>query len=409
MVSGRRPARSWWGQAWVDALEQQAPVGPNRVTRGRPDARAGKVSAVTIAPGAASASVRGHRFEPDRIEVVVRPFTDQEWRTLLDVLAAKVDHTAGLIDGELDPALVEDAASAGINLLPHRGEIEIRCSCPDPATPCTHAAAVGQRVADALDADPFTLLELRGRTRGQVLAATRRLRSEAASADGQAIALSLAPPSDEPRTPVDEGVDATEAWSRRRTPMPDVPPMRHEPARPPTYSVDPPPDAGFDTAGLMALAADASVRAWRTLAEGASLGLDAGFDDDVIRRAVTSRHDERFSEVARRLGTSSSALASKAAAWEVAGEAGVAMANEEAWLADPLAMSAARLAVEEVLRGHIRGDIDDNRITLGDLQLRLSQAGQWWSFRREGDTWLLADGPVEAADELVEPRPGRRR
>ncbi|MEL6984921.1 MAG: hypothetical protein AAFO29_21000, partial [Actinomycetota bacterium] len=145
------------------------------------------------------------------------------------------------------------------------------------------------------------------------------------------------------------------------------------------------------------------------LAEGTSLGLDTGFDDDVVRRSVTARHDEGFGDVASRLGTSAAALARKAAAWEVAGEAGVAIANEEAWPADPLVMSAARLAVEEVLRGHIRGDIDGNLLTLGDLQLRLSQAGDWWSFQREGDVWLLADGPADAANELVEPRPGRRR
>lgn len=404
----QRPQRSWWGQAWIDAVDQRDRLAPSQVQPRRPSARAGTVSPVAIGPGSASASVTGNRADANQVEITVRTFTDDEWRTLFDVLSTKVDHTAGLVDSHLDPGLVEDAADAGIPLLPRSGEIEVRCSCPEVATPCKHAIAVIDRVADQLDVDPFALLELRGRTREQVLAAIRRLRSEAAEGLDDVVS-SLAPPEARPRSSVDDGIDAADAWSRRRTPLPEAPRTRHEPARPPAYSVDPPPDAGFDSAGLASLAADASVRAWRTLAEGITLGLDAGFDDDVIRRSATARHHDGFGEVARRLGTTAEALASRAAAWEVAGQTGVAIANEDLWPADPLAMSAARLAVEEVLRGHIRGDIDGNRITLGDLQLRLSQEGEWWSFQREGDAWLLVGGPVEAADELVEPRPGRRR
>ena len=55
--------------------------------------------------------------------------------------------------------------------LPGPGELQPRCSCPDWADPCKHAAAVCYLVAGALDADPFSLLLLRGRRREEVLAA----------------------------------------------------------------------------------------------------------------------------------------------------------------------------------------------------------------------------------------------
>lgn len=396
---------TWWGEAWIDALEQQARLDPNRLPRGRAYANKGMVYPVTIEPGEAGAYVEGSRAEPYQAGLGLRTFTDDEWQQLFEVIVAKAEHAAALADGELDPSLVDDAAEAGVHILPQPGDIEVRCSCPDWAAPCKHAAALAYRVADELDADPFALLTLRGRTREQVLASVRRLRTEAsAGAEARGDDQRTRTPS-----PIDEGIEATEAWSRAVAPLPDVPALRLGPAQPPAHPIDPPLDATFTADGLTTLARDAAERAWEALATDRSLGLDAGFDDDVVRRAVTARQDPGFAEVAERLGTSTTALARKAVAWEVGGEAGVAMANENTWPADPLTMSAARLAVEEVLRGHIRGDIDGNRLTLGDVQLRLSHTGQWWSFQQQDDDWLLTDGPVAAADELVEPRPGRRR
>ena len=41
-------ARSWWGQAWIEALEQRARLDPNRLPRGRTYARQSRVGALTI-------------------------------------------------------------------------------------------------------------------------------------------------------------------------------------------------------------------------------------------------------------------------------------------------------------------------------------------------------------------------
>lgn len=396
---GAEFGRSPWGRAWIDAVEQRSNLDPSRLARGRTYAREGKVLTIDIEPGRAKADVEGSGSDRCRAELKLRTFSDDEWQRVLEVIVARVDHLAALVDGELDPRLVEDAARVGVHLVPQGDEIEASCSCPDSANPCKHAAALCYQVANRLDVDPFDLFLLRGRTREQLLAAVRQLRAGSATTEGAG----------GDGATVDDGVDAVEAWARSYPPLPDAPSMRPGPARPPAQPVDPPLDAPFTTVGLETLARDAAVRAWTALAEGATLGLDVGFEDDVIRRAATARHDPDFAEIANRLGTSTQALIHRAAAWEVGGQAGVDMANEANWPANPLVMSAARLAVEEVLRGHIRGDIDGNWLTIGEMQLRLSQSGQWWSFDRQGDGWLLRDGPVEAADELVEPRPGRRR
>ena len=264
-------------------------------------------------------------------------------------------------------------------------------------------------MAEELDADPFNLLLLRGRSRDQIVAAVRRLRTATASRGDEAENGSDGGGPRRPRQPVDEGVPAAEAWARRPGPLPGPPPIRANPARPAALTVDPPADATFTATGLRSLAADAASRAWAALAEGASLTLTLGLDDDIVRRAVVARHQDDFAAVARRLGTSPRTLARRAAAWEAGGRDGLAMLDERKWRADPLVMSAARLAVEEVLRGHIRGEIDGNRLTLGDTQLRLSRTGKWWSFQKVGNVWEPLAGPVDSADELVDPRPGRRR
>src|SRR5271170_5451120 len=168
--------RTWWGRAWLEALEQRARLDPDRLPRGRDSARSGAVGDLTLAPGEARARVRGRKTQPYEVRIRVRRFTDEEWDRVLTAISARLGHAAALLDGELPPQIAEDAAAAGLDLLPGGGEIGPRCSCPDEADPCKHSAAACYLVADALDADPFVLLLLRGRSRDQVLAGVRTRR-----------------------------------------------------------------------------------------------------------------------------------------------------------------------------------------------------------------------------------------
>ncbi len=53
-----------------------------------------------------------------------------------------------------------------------------RCTCPDKANPCKHIAAVYYQLGDRFSEDPFLIFQLRGRTREQILASLRQLRSQ---------------------------------------------------------------------------------------------------------------------------------------------------------------------------------------------------------------------------------------
>ncbi|MGH9046118.1 MAG: SWIM zinc finger family protein, partial [Acidimicrobiales bacterium] len=255
--AGRKPFGStWWAKAWVDALEGRARLDPNRLPRGRTYARTGAAGELTLQPGEVRAPVQGSRAKPYQVTVRVRTFEEHEWTRVLDAFAAEIGHTAALLDGELPPAVAADAAGVGLDLLPGPGEIQPRCSCPDWADPCKHAAAVCYLVADELDRDPFGILLLRGRSREEVLAALRARRSTASTA-GHGGGRSTRPS-------VDPGVPARAAWQRDPAsalpaPLPPMPPER--PGRPSILPADVPAGSGIDASALRALAIDAAGRA----------------------------------------------------------------------------------------------------------------------------------------------------
>ncbi len=61
---------------------------------------------------------------------------------------------------------------SGVNLFPFSlADIRSRCTCPDQANPCKHIGAVYYQLGDRFSVDPLLLLQLRGRTKSQILEA----------------------------------------------------------------------------------------------------------------------------------------------------------------------------------------------------------------------------------------------
>ena len=116
-------AKTWWGRAWIDALENRARLDPNRLPRGRTYARQDRVWGMTVEPGVVTAVVQGRRRQPYRVTVRIRPLTDEEWDRVLGAVVARAAHAAALLDGEMDPGIVDDARAAGVDLFPTAGEL----------------------------------------------------------------------------------------------------------------------------------------------------------------------------------------------------------------------------------------------------------------------------------------------
>jgi uncharacterized Zn finger protein len=401
----------------VEALEQRARLDPNRLPRGRDYARGGSVGHLVLAPGEVRAQVQGRKTVPYEVRIRVRRFADDEWDRVLETISAQLGHAAAMLDGELPPEVAADVAAAGLDLLPAAGEVGPRCTCPDDADPCKHSAAVCYLVADALDADPFAVLLLRGRTRGEVLAGLRARRRDArtgSTAAGSTAAESAAARSasagQSGSAAPDAGVDARTALAAEPPsgpiPVPPMPPAR--PGHPAALPVDPPAWRGGLREDLLALAADAAARAWE-LAVGldadAGLGLDA--DADLARRAGRALGTPAFAALAARSGVDGRDLARQGLAWQHGGAAGLELLRAE-W--DPLADAAGAADLLKAARA-VLGDVSGtparatrNRVTAGRLQLRLGRDLLWYPYVRSDGDWEPAGppkpDPVAAAAEL---------
>jgi uncharacterized Zn finger protein len=383
MPPRRNFGNTWWGKAWVEALEERAVVDPNRLPRGRTYARRDTVSGLVIGPGEIKAKVRGSSPRPYTVTIRMRGFSPKQWEILLTTIARQIGHTAALLDGELLPELAGQAREAGADLLPGPGDLTPKCSCPDSANPCKHVAAVYYLVADKVDADPFVLFLARGRRWEELSAELRAKRSRAAP------------------TPAftDVGLTPQAAFARRASSVPAVPKAPENPGQPSVLPVDPPVSTGLRSEVLAALAADAAVRAWGLLV-GEGEEDELSFEEDVVRRAA-SLPEGQVAELAMAAGMPVRELAGSAVAWREAGRGGLA-AFRGSWQpkAGQLAEAKAELA-EAGLPGQTKAW--RNRLTHGEIQLRLGTEGRWYRLVKTGPEWLLDGPPVERPLDVIYP------
>ncbi|MFB0615757.1 SWIM zinc finger family protein [Streptomyces sp. AGS-58] len=370
-------AGTWWGNAWVEALEQGA-LDPQRLARGRGYADQGHVDAITVTPGLVLAYVRGSRPRPYRVQVRLRTLEDEDWERFLNAAADRPGHIAALLDNELPHSL----ADCGVGLLPGPGDLAPRCSCPDSGHPCKHAAALCYQTARLLDADPFVLLLLRGRGEKELIdALSRRSAARAARAARDRQPESL------------PGIRAADALAPRRLPpLPPPLPVPPHPEQPPVYPSAP---GGPDPFALDQLATDAAARAHALLGTGRDPVGGLTLWQDAVRLAaarpgsgLTAGTRTLYATLAGAAGRTPADLARAVAAWRQGGAEGLAVL-EEPW--DPPAgrfdrarplLLAADLPAFRPRR---------NRLThpRGHVQLRLGRDGLWYAYESEPgrDDW----------------------
>ncbi|MFI8099994.1 SWIM zinc finger family protein [Streptomyces sp. NPDC086023] len=376
---------SWWGRAWVAALEERARDSA-RLARGRTYALEGHVDAVTVTPGRVVAYVRGSRPRPYRTSLALTTFAAEEWEALLEEVAADPGQLAALLDREVPRAL------SGA-LLPGRGDLIPSCSCPDlTRPPCKHAAALCYRLARLLDEDPFVLLLLRGRGEREVMEDLSRRNALHAARER---------PAADPELP---GVPARTALAPRELPPLPVPlPPPSAPGHPAACPDDP---AAPDPLALDQLATDAAVRAYALLTTGADpvAGLTPWQDAARLASAhptsgLTGTARGLYRALAGATGRSTTELARAGAAWRQGGLVALSVL-EEGW--DPPAgpFDRARPALLAAGEGAFRPH--RNHLTSGSRQLRLGRDGLWYPYESSPATppvWWPAGRP--AADPVA--------
>ncbi|HET6154665.1 MAG TPA: hypothetical protein VFE15_17115 [Marmoricola sp.] len=158
---------TWWGKAWVRSFEETV-LEANDLITARALARSGRLGAVVIISGMASAVLDPRGATPLLAQVRVRRLTETQWGTFAAELAREAGHVAALEAGELPVDLIEGADEAGVELVPGPGDLDSACECDSWVQPCLHVLALLYQLAWHLDEDPYALLLLRGRTRDQL-------------------------------------------------------------------------------------------------------------------------------------------------------------------------------------------------------------------------------------------------
>ncbi|MFH8611197.1 SWIM zinc finger family protein [Streptomyces sp. NPDC018029] len=416
-------ATSWWGNAWLDALEGSA-LDQARLARGRAYAREGAVDTITVAPGRIVAYVHGSRPRPYRAEIRLRTMLPEHWDRFLDAVATDPARIAALLDKEMPHALADAATRADVPLLPGARELAPACTCPDRGHPCKHAAALAYQTARLLDADPFVLLLLRGGEEQDLLDELSRRNTRLSAAEQHEATARRqpdphAPATTRPQTTPDPDPDlptlpalpsvlAREALATEyRSPLP-------APLAPPAHAGEPPvlpslPGAPDPTA-LEFLVTDAAARAHAFLTTGTDPFTAVSPWHDAVRLAashpgLTGRRtfSRQFAELARSVGRTPADLSRAAAAWRQGGEEGLAVL-EAPW--DPPAGPFDRARGALTAADLPRMTIHHNHLTNpeGTLQLRYGHDNRWYPYRSEPgahDWWPEGEADVDPVGALA--------
>lgn len=377
--------RSWWARAWVQALEDTS-LDSDQLRRGRRYANSGQVGAITISAGRIAAMV----YSPDdTYEAVVQvdELSEDAWSRFLDQVAARSGHIAALLDGDMPHDLVEAAADAGVPLLPGIGDLDPSCTCDGWELPCQHAAALCYQVAWLLDDDPFLLLLLRGRARGELLDQLQTRSQSTTSGGRSATQRGQVETSDTEVGPPGVALADVLAAEVRDVPAPPELPPRLTVDDLAVSGIEPPP--GFAPATLPLLVLDASRRA-RALLSALLHGTPEPQPLDEWSDAVRLAADlpELTTPLAEATGRSEE-LALGIQAWRYGGAPGLDVL-EHTWSPDQSDLARARtelLAADDELTIQTT----DNHLTLGDeIQLRLDHHGRWHPYRSLHGTWTPA-------------------
>ncbi|MFE3826157.1 SWF or SNF family helicase [Streptomyces sp. NPDC059092] len=399
---GRGFAGTWWGRAWLKALEDTALDG-EQLRKGRKMAREGAVGAVSVRPGRITAVVRDRDGTAQRSDVLLQRLGEEEWDRFLDMAVDRAGHIAALLDREMPPHLLEDAADVGIELLPGIGDLEPECGC-EAWDHCPHSVALCHQVARLLDQDPFVLLLMRGRSeRGlldelQVRSVARAARTrQDGEAGGGAESESGGP----------DGVSAVAAFAAGGlVPPPPAPPAPPpEPGQPPSLDTEAAPPEGIDADALEFLAADAAARALRLLGEALAPDHHESQPEEELTpgqdgvRLAAAHGGERFAaRLASGTGRRRAELDLAVRAWRYGGAAALAVLEEE-WVPEPEALARAGAALGAAWEGGDRPGLraaGRGRWTVpgAGVQLRYGRDGHWWPYRKEGSRWAPA-GPAD--------------
>lgn len=161
-------AGKWWSKRFISILNSFG--WGNRLDRGRRYARSGQVLGITVQKGIVEAQVQGSQVHPYKIRIAFPTISEEGWQSVFSSMKKRPEFLSRMLTGEMPEESEDIFKEAGFSLFPAKAkDVEMNCSCPDYANPCKHIAAVFYVLADNLDEDPFLLLQLKGKSRDEIM------------------------------------------------------------------------------------------------------------------------------------------------------------------------------------------------------------------------------------------------
>lgn len=168
--STRKLAGNFWGSAWMKQLAL-CEAGGMCLAPGRTLLRHGCVLDVQLSPCTITALVSAEELY--EVELLLSPMEGEQLDALAAACSDHIDSLLSLLEGRLDTAVLQLLCHPENGLLPTPHDWRMRCSCPDWAEPCPHAAAAIYAAGCLIDAEPARLFTLRGITPSALLKPTR--------------------------------------------------------------------------------------------------------------------------------------------------------------------------------------------------------------------------------------------
>jgi len=164
-----RFANTSWGKQWI---QSNLSIGrPFRMQRGIEyvkDER--RIDNLSINKGQIFATVQGTAPTPYRVKINFDTIPEDGWKLILEKFANKIINLIELLEGSLPEDIISTFEETEYSLFPDASQgLKATCSCPDSAIPCKHIAAVILYIARVLDYNPLLLLELRGKSKSEIL------------------------------------------------------------------------------------------------------------------------------------------------------------------------------------------------------------------------------------------------
>ncbi len=152
--------QTWWGQQWINVLEDMDQSG--RLARGRTYANNGSVVSIDFDKNTIKAKVRGTRPIPYKVGFKIHPLSASDKAKAIGLITENPLFLTQLLNRQLPTEFYEECRRRGVHLFPGSwASMDSSCNCPDWGDPCKHRAAVLYLVANEIDKNPFIVFELR--------------------------------------------------------------------------------------------------------------------------------------------------------------------------------------------------------------------------------------------------------